>query len=124
MAYKGKIHLTVVFTCPPELVAEGDRIFASHAPWMERTHPREGKLALHSYDLIRGPELSNPLDPGSEPTGNMCFVISETYESHEAVSNHWHLGATTWEDFPALIEWAGKCKVTAVHSAPIVHSLW
>ena len=31
MSTQGKTQLTIVFTAPPDLVAEGDRIFASHA---------------------------------------------------------------------------------------------
>jgi hypothetical protein len=124
MAHKGKVQLTLIFTCTPDLVAEGDRIFESHAPWMERTHHRSGELALLSYNIVKGPELSNPLDPGSAPTGNTCFVLSEVYESDAAVAEHWRLGATTWDQFPALGEWASKCRVTALHGSPVIHSLW
>jgi hypothetical protein len=38
MAHKGKIQLTFVIVAPPEAVAEGDRLFQSHAPrgWRRR----------------------------------------------------------------------------------------
>ena len=67
---KGKIQLTYVIVAPPEQVAEGDRIFQSHAPWMEATHHRSGDKALLTYHLSKAPELSNPFDPSSAPTGN------------------------------------------------------
>jgi len=124
MSHKGKVQLTIVFTAPPELVEEGDRIFASHAPWMGSTHHREGDKALLRYNLVKGPELSNPLDPSSEPTGNTCYVLMEVYESAAGVADHWRMGAETWKDFPALGAWASKVEVTAVHGAPVVYSLW
>ena len=33
MSHKGKTQISFIFTAPPDLVAEGDRIFASHAAW-------------------------------------------------------------------------------------------
>ena len=123
MGYKGKYHLNVIFTVPEDKVAEGDRLFASHGPWMEKSHPREGELALHSYNISKGPELSNPLDPSSAPTGNTIFVLDEVYESEAAVANHWKLGAETWEDFPAFVAWAGEVTVTSQHRGGVVNSL-
>src|SRR5438105_87857 len=37
MAQKGKTQLTIIFTAPPDLVSEGDRLFASHADWMVKS---------------------------------------------------------------------------------------
>ncbi len=81
MARQGKTQLTYVIVCPPEEEAEGDRIFRSHAAWMEATHHRSGDRELHLYDVSKAPELSNPFDPSSPPTGNTCFILSEVYES-------------------------------------------
>lgn len=122
MSHKGKTQLTIVFTAPPELVAEGDRIFASHAKWM-RTHSREGEKALLHYNLVKGPELSNPMDPSSDPTGNTSFVLTEVYETPAGVSDHW-TRTQTWEDFDAVVEWVGKVKVITVHGSPVLYSLW
>ena len=36
MSQKGKIQLTFIIIAPADQVAEGDRLFASHAPWMEK----------------------------------------------------------------------------------------
>ncbi len=65
MAHKGKIQLTFVIVAPPDLAEEGDRLFRSHAPWMEATHHREGDKALLSYNVSKAPELSNPMDANS-----------------------------------------------------------
>ena len=64
------MHLTLVFTVSTDQVAEGDRLFESHEKWMETSHPRSRELALLFYNVSKGAELSNPLDPRSEATGN------------------------------------------------------
>jgi hypothetical protein len=85
MTYHNKIQVTFFILAPPDQVAELDRIFQSHGSWMEPTHYRTGEKALLSYNVSKGPELSNPLDPNSAPTGNTCFVLSEIYESKAGV---------------------------------------
>ena len=88
MAHHGKIQLTFVIVCPPDLVEEGDRLFQSHAPWMEATHHRDGDKALLSYSVSKAPELSNPMDTNSAPTGNVCFILTEVYETEAGVADH------------------------------------
>ncbi len=124
MAHKGKIQLTFVFAAPPDQVEEGDRLFRSHAPWMEATHHREGNKALLSYNVSKAPELSNPMDANSAPTGNTCFILSEIYETEAGVADHFQLAESSWQDFPALAEWLGKCKVSGASAAQIINSLW
>lgn len=36
MSQKGNTQVTFIFTSTPDQVAEGDRIFASHAEWLEQ----------------------------------------------------------------------------------------
>ena len=124
MAHRGKIQLTYVIIAPPEEEAEGDRIFQSHGPWMEATHHRSGEKALLSYNLSKAPELSNPMDSNSTPTGNTCFILSEVYESEAGVTDHFAQAMEGWKDFPALSQWLEKCKVTGLPAARIVNSLW
>jgi hypothetical protein len=124
MARKGKIQLTFVFVAPKDHVAEGDRLFRSHAPWMETTHHRSGDKALLSYDVSKAPELSNPMDPNSTPTGNTCFILTEVYETAAGVTDHFQQAMASWKDFPALGKWLEKCKVTGAAAAPIINSLW
>lgn len=124
MAHTGKIQLILVISAPPDQVAEGDRIFASHQPWMESTHHRSGNKALLTYDVSKAPELSNPLDPTSAPTGNTLFVLSEVYETDAGVTDHIEQAQSGWADFPAFVEWLGKCKVSGTAVAPIFNSLW
>ena len=61
--------------------------------WMTG-HSRSGDTALLSYRISKGPELSNPVDPNSEPTGNTIFVLS------------------------------GRVKVGTLHSGTVVQGLW
>ena len=124
MAQKGNIQLTFIFTATSDLVAEGDRIFGNHAAWMAESHPRDGELALLGYNVVKGPELSNPLDPSSEPTGKTSFVLTEVYATQAGMANHWKQGAETWNNFGAFVEWAGKVQVAVLHGAPVIHSLW
>ena len=124
MAHKGKIQLTFVISAPPDQVEEGDRLFRNHAPWMESTHHREGDKALLSYNVSKAPELSNPMDPNSAATGNTCFILTEIYETEAGVADHFEQAQSSWQDFPALGEWLGKCKISGVSAAPIINSLW
>ena len=124
MAHKGKIQLSFVIVASPDLVEEVERLFRSHAPWMEETHHREGDKALLSYDVSKAPELSNPMDPNSAPTGNTSFILSEIYETEAGVADHMQQAEASWPDFSAFLEWMEKCKVTGVAAAPIINSLW
>jgi hypothetical protein len=91
---------------------------------MEATHHREGDKALLSYSVSKSPELSNPMDPTSAPTGNTCFVLTEIYETEAGVADHFEQAGASWQDFPALGNWLEKCKITGLPAAPIINSLW
>ena len=124
MKYHDKTQLALIIIAPPDQVAEGDRIFKSHGSWMEATHYRDGEKALLSYNVSKGPALSNPMDPNSDPTDNTCFVLSEIYESKAGVVDHFKQGSENWEDSQAFVTWLEKCKVTLVPAASIFNSLW
>ena len=124
MARHGNTQLTFVIIAPPDQVEEGDRIFRSHVTWMEATHHRDGEKALLIYDVSKAPELSNPLDPSSTPTGNTCFILSEVYQSDAGVADHFQQAEASWDDFQAFLAWMDNCKVTAVPAAGIFNSLW
>jgi hypothetical protein len=112
-----------MWTVGPDDVAEGDRIFASHGEWM-KGHPREGDEALIRYSISKGPELANPMDPNSEPTGNTIFVLDEVYESPAGVVRHWQDAIDNWEDVGAIMEWTAKATVSTLHSGTHVQALW
>ena len=124
MAYQGKTQLIIVIVATPDQVDEGERIFRSHAPWMKAAHPRDGDKALLTYNVSKAPEISNPMDLNSAPTGNTCFIVNEIYESEAGVAHHFQQAMANWQDFPALVKWLEKCKVTIVPAATIFNSLW
>ena len=123
MKYHDKIQLTLIIIAPPDQAEEGDRLFRSHGSWMEATHHRSGEKALLSYNVSKGPELSNPMDLNSAPTGNTCFVLTEIYESKAGVVDHFEQTKERG-DFPGMGKWMEKCKVTFVPAASIMNSLW
>ncbi len=123
MSNLGKTHIIIMWKVGPDDVAEGDRIFASHAEWM-KGHPREGDTALLSYSISKGPELANPLDPNSEPTGSTMFLLDEFYESPAGVARHWEDAIANWTDVGALVDWSAKGTVATLHSGTAVHALW
>ena len=69
-------------------------------------------------------ELSNPLDPSSEPTGNTHFILAEVYQSEAGIADHFQKAGDGWEEFENFVKWLGACKTTIIPSAPIIHSLW
>ena len=124
MAYEGKSQLLITFVAPSDKVGEIDRLVASHAAWMADTHHREGSKALLSYSFSKGPELANPMDPGSEATGNTRYVLNEIYESPDGISDHWHQAQASWTDFGAIVEILASCDTQTLHSGEIAASLW
>ena len=83
-----------------------------------------GERPFFPMTYPKAPELSNPFDSNSAPTGNTCFILNEIYESDAGVADHFQMAMTGWQDFPALASWLGKCKVTGVPAAAIFNSLW
>jgi len=124
MSENNKVHLNYVIVVGSEHEAEGDRIFASHIEWMKKTHHREGEKALLNYCVSKAPELSNPMDPSSSKTGNMIFVLDETYASEAGVADHFEQAQTSWQDFGALGEWLGKNKIVGFPVGKIINKLW
>ncbi len=124
MSYKSKTQLTFVIIAPPDQVAEGDRLFRSHAPWIEKTHHRSGDKALLQYTVSKAPELNNPLDPSAGTTGNTCFILNEYYESDAGVADHFEQAEASWQDFSGFLKWMEQCKVTVVPAALVFNALW
>ncbi len=124
MSTVGKTQITIIYIATPDIVEEGERVFALHADWMERTHHREGELALLRYNIIKAPELSEPFNPNSAPTGNTMFVLDEMYETQAGLDEHWRMAVEQWEDMPALVEWSLKCKVVTPHHCVAIQGLW
>ena len=79
-------------------------------------HPREGETALLSYTISKGPELSNPMDPSSEATGKIIYVLDEYYQTPAGISRHWQEAMTSWaDDLGAVTEASNRAKVSTLH---------
>jgi hypothetical protein len=122
VSHMGKSHLVIMWTVGAEDVAEGDRIFASHSERM-KGHPREGDVALLDYTVSKGPELTNTLDPSSEPTGRTIFVLDEYYESPAGIARHWQETTDSFPDLPAVLAWSAKATVATLHNGTAVQAL-
>ncbi len=70
----------------------------------EETHYRDGDKALLSYNVAVGPEVSNPVDASSQPTGNTCLVLNDVYETPAGLEDHWQQAAESFEDFKAFFD--------------------
>lgn len=124
MSHKGNAQFTNIMIVPPDLVDEAERIFESHAAWMEETHHRDGEKALLRYNVARAPELSDPMDPESGSTGNTMFILTEVYETEAGIADHFAQADESWDDFGATQELMAKCRIVGAPSAEIIHSLW
>ena len=113
MSHKGKAQFTSLIIAPPDREAEGDHLFEAHAKWMEGTHPREGDKALLRYNVSKG----------KEDSGDVCFILTEVYETEAGIKNHFQL----WKSFQEhedFHKWMSECTVTKVNRASVIHSLW
>jgi hypothetical protein len=91
---------------------------------MAKTHYRGGPKALLSYNFSKGPELANPLDPGSNATGDTRYVLNEIHESPAGIEDHSQQAQQSWEDFAALVEIINSCNPQTRHCGEIAESLW
>ena len=114
MVNRGKVRVVFVITVPPDQVDEGKRIFQTGSPWMDRLKSGNGEEVPLSHHMSLIPELSNPIDPGSEPTGKICFILTELYEIEIGAADHFQQAMSGWPDFPNLGKWLDKCQVQSV----------
>ena len=123
MSHKGKTQLNITWVMDADDEPEWDRLFTSHAAWMEG-HPREGDAALLAYSVSKGPELSNPMDPNSEPTGRTMYVLNEYYESPAGVARHWQDAMENWaDDLGAVMKASSKATLTTLHSGTVIQGI-
>ena len=113
MNYNDRVQLTMDFVASPEQEAEGDRIWKSHAAWMQETHYREGEKALLQYTVAKG----------TDDDGNIHFIVNEVYETAAGRKDHSEQAHTNWKDYAAFVKWTDECK-SSFRDATIIYSLW
>ena len=124
MSFMGKAHLNIMWVVELDDESQWDRIFNSHGVWM-KGHPREGDAALLSYTISKGQQLANPLDPNSEPTGKLVYVLDEYYESPAGVARHWQDAMENWGDhLRAVMKASTRATVTTLHNGTVIQALW
>ena len=114
--FTGKAQFFLALKCAAEHEAEGDRFFAQHAQWMERTHPKEGDTALLQYTV------SKRLDG----EGNVLFLLAEVYETSAGVENHSRLAHENKREpeMASLRALVDKSETIGFGASDVVHSLW
>lgn len=82
------------------LEAEMDAFWKEHEEWMQASHTvgLDGDDAvaprvLH-FHIAKGAEKETPLDPASKETGNLLYIMSETYAAMEGIGKHMAMGGT------------------------------
>ena len=86
--------------------------------------PPRGPQSVAQLRLLEGAELANPLDPGSEATGNTRYVLNEIYESPDGIADHWQQAQASWADFGAMVEMIASCNPQSLHTGEVAASLW
>ncbi|WP_108650706.1 hypothetical protein [Dongshaea marina] len=124
MANQGKTQVLLTFVASPDKVDRLNTLLKLHGEWIKKTHHREGPKALLSYELSSGPELSNPLDAASEPTGNTRYVLNEIYETPEGIEDHWKQAMESFPEVMDLVGLVSTCSPQTLHAGEIKHSLW
>jgi hypothetical protein len=71
---EGKAQLLLTWVVGPDKAAEMDRLETSHGAWMAKTDHGDGPTALLSYNLSKGPELTNG-KPGCRIGGMVVSVV-------------------------------------------------
>ena len=94
---------------------------------MEATHHRTGDTALLSYNVSEAPELSGPVDLNSAPDRQHHLHPERDLRDARwcgGVVDHFQMSESSWKDFPDILKWIEKCKVTGLPAGPIINSLW
>ncbi|WP_424888904.1 hypothetical protein [Streptomyces sp. XH2] len=119
---QGSHKLTIVVTTDEANVADGDRLWDSHAAYMKSSH----QALLVTYGLAKGPERSDPLDPASAPTGRTTYALDECYRTSADIAEHWQKAAAEWPDFNAIVAWMRRprTQVVTLHDGAVRNSLW
>ena len=114
---KGKPTLHVYWRVPVKDEADIDAFWKEHEAWMRSAHVMGADAAaddsvtprLLSFYIAKGPELSDPMNPESEKTGNLIYVMSECYVEAAGIAKHFELCGKDIPDwFARFQELTGK----------------
>jgi hypothetical protein len=83
--------------------ATADAYWTKHEAWMRKSHTMgaagDDKTGprLSSFTISKGKELKDPLNPESEKTGKIIYIMDETYVAPEGIKKHMELAAAEGE---------------------------
>lgn len=97
---KGESKAMLAWRVPKAEEAEVTDLWLTHGKFMRATHSfKTGpEPVLTEYYVVKGDEMG----PDKKPTGNVLFILNETYIKEEAIAQHWDLGAKSEEAFPGM----------------------
>ena len=107
----------IVWRVPSADEAEVDAYWKSHEEWMKGSHVMglEGDDAvaprLLEFYISKGEELNNPMDPASGKSGNLLYIMSETYAAAAGIGSHMEKGTKDWPGMAKLGEMGAKYNV-------------
>ena len=113
----GRPTINMCLSVPPEKESEMDELFKGHESWMRKQHKMgaEGDdsemIRLLEFYISKGKEPVDPMDPTKGETGNLLYIMSETYAASEGIAKHMEEGGKNWPgmaSFPAAAMELGK----------------
>lgn len=110
-AQKGDTSLQASLSMPKAQEAEMDALWKEHEAWMRKTHTFDkskddmSSPRLTSFTICKKDEQVDAMDPSKGLTGNVTYIMSETYVSPNGIKGHMKAAGETWaEGFGKLME--------------------
>ena len=126
MSMQGSPTIHMMWKVPAADEPAVDAYWKGHETWMQSAHTfgavgdDETEPRLLKFYIAKGKELNNPLDPESGETGNLLYIMSETYAAPSGIASHMAKASAEWPgmaDLPSYSEKygvfmeAGSCAV-------------
>lgn len=125
---KGMPTLHMMWVVPKEDEEEIDAYWKTHEEFLRsgshHVYPAGDIPQLLEYYIAKGEELSNPADPASEKTGNLMYIMSETYAEGSHIGKHMELAGADWPGMAKMAEYGEKYgKFAQIGSASVIASM-
>ena len=110
----GQPSIHLVWRVPSSDEAAIDAYWKAHELWMRKAHTMglEGddatKPRLTSFSINKGKELNDSMDSASGFTGNILYIMSETYVVPEGIGSHMAKAGAEWPGMKDLGPNQGK----------------
>lgn len=110
---KGRPAIHMIWAVPKDMEKEMDAFWAEHEAWMRKSHSvekkEEGKPCILHYHIAKGPQVKDPMADKPEETGNLLYIMSETYLNGDEIKAHLDLCGKEMSDWMGRMQgYAGK----------------